>query len=88
MAVDVTEASFESEVVDRLSQTGIGSEVFEAIKRGDREAALDALIAELQNAQDGSREDLRRAIVGILSELDPGDPTAREYRRKLAAVLG
>ena len=27
-------------------------------------------------------------IVGILSELDPADPSAREYRRKLAAALG
>jgi putative thioredoxin len=31
---------------------------------------------------------LRRAIVGILSDLDPADPSARDYRRKLAAALG
>jgi putative thioredoxin len=35
-----------------------------------------------------AREDLRRAIVGILSEFDPADPAARDYRRKLAAALG
>jgi putative thioredoxin len=34
------------------------------------------------------RDLLRRAIVGILSDLDPADPAARAYRRKLAAVLG
>jgi thioredoxin-like negative regulator of GroEL len=34
------------------------------------------------------RDLLRRAIVGILSEIDPADPTARAYRRKLATVLG
>jgi putative thioredoxin len=32
------------------------------------------------------RELLRQAIVGILSE-DPADPTAREYRRRLATAL-
>jgi putative thioredoxin len=34
------------------------------------------------------RDLLRRAIVGILSELDPADPSARAYRRRLAAALG
>ncbi|HEX6455398.1 MAG TPA: thioredoxin domain-containing protein [Solirubrobacterales bacterium] len=34
------------------------------------------------------RDLLRRAIVGILSEVDPADPTARAYRRKLATALG
>jgi thioredoxin-like negative regulator of GroEL len=37
---------------------------------------------------DEARELLRRAIVGVLTELDPGDPMARDYRRKLAAALG
>jgi putative thioredoxin len=36
----------------------------------------------------GERRDLiRRAIIGILADLDPADPTAREYRRKLSAAL-
>lgn len=71
----------------RLSREGIGGDAFAALDRGDRDAALDALVAEVGDAEDGAREDLRRAIVGILSELDPGDPTAREYRRRLAAAL-
>ena len=37
---------------------------------------------------DELRDLLRRAIVGILSEIDPADPTARAYRRKLATALG
>jgi putative thioredoxin len=36
---------------------------------------------------DEARDLLRRAIVGILSDLDPADPTARAYRRKLATAL-
>jgi putative thioredoxin len=72
----------------RLSKAGIGSDAFAALDRGEREAALDALLAELPNAEDEVREDLRRAVVGILSEFDPADPAARDYRRKLAIALG
>jgi putative thioredoxin len=81
----------------RLSRAGIGSAAFDALDRGDREAALDGLLAELESLQSGgdgdvagedARDLLRRAIVGILSELDPTDPGARDYRRKLASALG
>ncbi|HEX6206343.1 MAG TPA: tetratricopeptide repeat protein [Solirubrobacterales bacterium] len=72
----------------RLAQAGVGTEAFEAVDRGERDAALDALLGELGGAEDSTREDLRRAIVGILSELDPADPQARDYRRKLSAALG
>jgi thioredoxin-like negative regulator of GroEL len=81
----------------RLGKAGIGTEAFATLDRGEREAALDALIDQL-NSLDGDapgdldpaavRELLRQAIVGILSELDPADPQARDYRRKLAAALG
>ncbi len=81
----------------RLTQAAIGTKAFEALDRGEREAALDALLDELANLEgapssngldpDEIRDLLRRAIVGILSELDPADPAGRNYRRKLAAVL-
>ena len=83
----------------RLSPAGVGADAFAALDRGEREAALDALLGELEQpagAGDGAspeldaaerRELLRRAIVGILSELDPADPGARAYRRRLAAAL-
>ncbi|HXQ88773.1 MAG TPA: tetratricopeptide repeat protein, partial [Solirubrobacterales bacterium] len=72
----------------RLAEAGIGADAFEALDRGERDAALDALLAELEGAEDGTRESLRQAIVGILAELDPADPQARAYRRKLSAALG
>jgi putative thioredoxin len=83
----------------RLAKVGIGSEGFAALDRGEREAALDSLLAELQQTQGDSwsagglsaedlRDLLRQAIVGILSEVDPADPTARTYRRRLSAALG
>ncbi len=71
----------------RLAKTGVGTEAFAALDRGEREAALDVLIDELTGAEDSAREDLRQAIVGILSELDPADPTGRAYRRKLSTAL-
>jgi putative thioredoxin len=71
-----------------LQRLGIGNEAFAALDRGEREAALDGLLAEIPDADPDTRDLLRRAIVGILSEFDPADPTARDYRRKLAAALG
>jgi len=89
----------------RLAKAGVGGEAFAALDRGDREAALDALLGELASADgagstpaengagevfdaDQRRDLLRQAVVGILSDFDPADPAAREYRRKLSAALG
>lgn len=71
----------------RLKRAGIGKDAFESLDRGDREAALDALIAELAGAESSTRDDLRRAVIGILADLDPADPLGRTYRRKLATAL-
>jgi putative thioredoxin len=71
----------------RLARQGIGTDAFAALERGEREVALDALLAEMPGTDADPRELLRRAIVGILSE-DPADSAARAYRRKLAAALG
>jgi putative thioredoxin len=62
-------------------------EAFEAIDAGDTERGLDLLIAAIAAAEDGHREDLRRAVVGVLDELGVEHPLARESRRKLAAAL-
>jgi putative thioredoxin len=72
----------------RLEKTGEPdlSEAFAALDRGDRQVALDALLAAFPSA-DGAKDELRRVVVGILDELGVDDPLAREYRRKLAAAL-
>jgi putative thioredoxin len=72
----------------KLAKAGVAGDAFAALDRGDRDAALDVLLAELPAAEDGNRELLRQAIVGILSDLDPADPSGRDYRRRLAAALG
>jgi len=84
----------------RLSQAGLGTGAFAALDRGERDDALDGLIETLgELPHDGepldgglsaaeARDLLRRAVVGILDDADPADPTSRSYRRKLAAALG
>jgi putative thioredoxin len=62
------------------------SEAFAALDAGDQERALELLLDALAGA-DGARDDIRRAIVGILEELGVEHPLARESRRKLAATL-
>jgi putative thioredoxin len=90
-AVEAHEADFAAAGIAariRLAQTGVGTEAFDALDRGDRDAALEALLAELADATTPEQRDLlRRAFVGILNESDPASPEAREYRRKLAAAL-
>ncbi len=70
-----------------LKRAGVAPSAFEALERGDREAALDGLLEAIGEAGEQTREDLRRAIIGILSDGDQADPTAREYRRRLATAL-
>jgi putative thioredoxin len=61
-------------------------EAFSALDRGDRERALELLLAMMPTA-DGRRDDLRRVVVGILDELPVDDPLARDARRRLASAL-
>jgi putative thioredoxin len=59
---------------------------FAALDDGDHERALALLIGALPEA-DGSRDDIRQVVVGILDELGVDHPLARESRRRLAAAL-
>ena len=61
-------------------------DAFTALDAGETERGLDALLDAMSRA-DGHREDLRRVVVGVLDELGVEHPTAREYRRRLAAAL-
>ena len=63
------------------------AEAFAAVDSGDPRRGLDALVAAVEEARDGRRDDLRRVIVALLDELGVEDPLAREYRRRLAAAL-
>jgi putative thioredoxin len=61
-------------------------DAFDALDANETERGLDLLLAALPSG-DGSQDDLRRVIVGILDELGVDDPLARESRRRLAAAL-
>ncbi len=62
------------------------SEALQALDAGDHERALELLIGALPTA-DGSKDDIRRVVVGILDELGVESPLARDGRRRLAAAL-
>jgi putative thioredoxin len=62
------------------------SEAWRALDEGDRERAIDELIAALPSA-DGGKDDIRQAVVAILDELGVEHPVARDARRRLAAAL-
>jgi putative thioredoxin len=70
-----------------LTRAGIGAEAFESLDRDDRDAAFDGLLEAMPDADPKTRELIRTATVGILSELPPGDATAATYRRRLSTAL-
>lgn len=72
--------------LERADPTPELRQAFAALDAGEHERALDLLIGSLSGA-DGSRDDIRRVVVGILDELGVDNPLARESRRRLAAAL-
>jgi len=76
-------------IAARIALAGmeIGVGAFDALDRGDREAAVDELIGLIPEADDQTRELIRRAVIGILADGDQTDPPARDVRRRLAAAL-
>ena len=61
---------------------------FEAWDGGARAAALEELQGALADEADHDRKDLiRRAMVGLFTELGADHPLAREHRRRLSAAL-
>src|SRR5919199_358821 len=58
---------------------------FDALDAGDVQRGLDGLIGAIAASDDPDRrDDLRRAVIGVLDELGVEHPLARESRRKLA----
>jgi putative thioredoxin len=63
------------------------ADAFAALDAGEQERGLDLLLAAIESAADGVRDDIRRVFVAVLDSLGVEDPTAREYRRRLASAL-
>ncbi len=73
----------------RLASNGSAPELataFEAWDAGDHEKALEAL-QEAVAAGDADRDELRRVMVAIFTELGPDSELARDHRRRLALAL-
>ncbi len=68
----------------RLEQEPELADAFAALDAGDTERGLDGLIDAIAPTDGDRREDLRRAVVGVLDDLGVEHPVARESRRKLA----
>jgi putative thioredoxin len=63
---------------------------FEAWDAGDYGAALEQLQEALGDPRSGDperKDQLRRVMVAIFTELGPDDPLARDHRRRLSAAL-
>jgi putative thioredoxin len=71
--------------LEQAGQPDLG-DAFAALDADDPERGLDLLLEALPSA-DGSTDDVRRVIVGVLDELGVEHPLAREARRRLAAAL-
>jgi putative thioredoxin len=72
----------------RLEEDEDLREAFAAIDAGEIQRGLDTLLDATAATDDaGRREDLRKAIVGVLDELGVEHPVARESRRRLASAL-
>jgi putative thioredoxin len=62
------------------------SPAFAALDSGDNETALDLLISAIASRR-GSRDEIRRVVVGVLDELGLEDPLATRSRTRLASAL-
>ncbi|MCW2994907.1 MAG: trxA [Conexibacter sp.] len=61
-------------------------DAFKALDGGDPQQAVDLLIEAIASAN-GSKDDLRRVVVGILDAFGVDHPFARDARRRLAGAL-
>jgi putative thioredoxin len=93
-ALDGVTADFAADGLRALVELKLGhpddpvGEAAGAVLDGKHESGLDGLITALEHAGDDETKDrIRKAMVGVFTELGADHPLTREYRRKLAAAL-
>ena len=84
---DLTAPSDAERLLAELRERGERPELLEALDRGDYEAAFQQLLAELEDADTDSREEIRQLMVALFGELGAENPVAVTYRRRLATAL-
>lgn len=86
--LDALTAPSEAEVLlGQLREQGERPDLVAAVERGDYERAFELLLAELEHAVDGQRDEIRRLMVALFSELGQEHPLTVRYRRRLATAL-
>ena len=88
-ALEAVQGDFAAEgLAALLALRGQYPEAAGALLAGDTETGLAGLIAALDQASDEeTRDRIRKAMVGVFTDLGSDHPLTREYRRKLAAAL-
>jgi thioredoxin-like negative regulator of GroEL len=84
---ELTGPSEAERLIAELEERGELPEVVEAYRADDHERALDLLLSEIQGANGERREELRRLMVALFSDLGQEHPLAVQYRRRLATTL-
>jgi putative thioredoxin len=74
-------------IVEELRESGEHPDILAALEAGDREGALDLVLAAIPEASAEGRERLREVAVAIFEDLGQDDPVTVSYRRRLATVL-
>jgi putative thioredoxin len=74
-------------VLAELREAGDLPSVLEALEHGDDDAALAALLEQVEGAGIDERERLRDLMVRLFADLGQEHPLTLRYRRRLAAAL-
>ncbi len=74
-------------LVEELRERGDQPEVLAALEAGDHERALELLFDQVQRADGGDRDELRRFMVALFAELGQDHPLSSRFRRQLASAL-
>jgi thioredoxin len=84
---ELTGPSEAERLIAELEERGELQDVVKAYRAGDHQRALDLLLNEVQSANGDRREELRRLMVALFSDLGQEHPLAVQYRRRLATAL-
>jgi thioredoxin len=74
-------------LLEELRASGELPEVRSALESGDRERALELILAAIPDTVPEQRERLRELAVAIFDSLGLDDPVTVSYRRRLASAL-
>jgi putative thioredoxin len=74
-------------LVEELRASGEDPELLAALEAADYERAFERLLEALASAEPEHRDEIRRTMVGLFSDLGQDNPLSVQYRRRLATAL-